>query len=57
MFELAIEDENLKPYLKMFTNAQREIVQDPSKYVGIASQKAIKVIGFWENQLKGSGLW
>lgn len=57
MLELAIEDENLKPYLKRFTNAQREIVQDPSKYVGIASQKAIKVIGFWENQLKGSGLW
>ncbi len=50
--ELAKEDKNLQPCLKKLTASQKEIILNPSKYVGIASQKTEKVVSFWKNRIK-----
>jgi len=55
--ELALTDEGLQPYLKKITSTQREIVSDPSKYVGIAAEKTEKVIMLWKEKLKRANLW
>jgi len=55
--ELALTDESLQPYLKKFTSAQREVLSDPSKYVGIAAEKTKKLITLWEERLKRADLW
>lgn len=49
--EIVIEDGNLKPYLERFTGSQREIISDPSKYIGIASRKTEEIVRLWEEQL------
>ena len=53
---MAMEEESLKPYLEKFTDSQKEIVSSPSKYTGIASKKAERVIEFWQRKLKEIGL-
>lgn len=52
LMELVEKDEELKPYLERFTQKQLERIYDPSKYIGIAPQKAEKVANFWEEKLK-----
>ena len=54
---MAMEEESLKPYLEKFTDSQKEIVSSPSKYTGIASKKAERVIEFWQRKLKEIGLF
>ena len=49
--ELIDEDETLKPYLDKFTEPQRELIREPSKYTGIAAEKAEKVVRFWDEKL------
>ncbi len=50
--EIVLKDRNLKPYLKKFTPKQMEIIKDPSKYIGIAAEKAEKVAEEWSRNLK-----
>ena len=57
LYDLVMEDENLKPYLEKFTDLQREIILTPSKYTGIASKKTEKIIDSWEILLREEGLW
>jgi len=52
--EIVIEDENLKPYLENFTGSQREIISDPSKYIGIASRKTEEIVKLWEEQFRAN---
>jgi len=54
--DLAMNDPNLKPYLEKFTPNQKEALLNPSKYLGIASQKAEKVAIAWEQRLKETKL-
>lgn len=54
--EIVVNDKSLKPYLKKFTKEQLSIIYDPSKYVGIASKKAGKIVNLWERRLKKAGL-
>jgi len=55
--EVALTDKELQSYVKKFTAAQMEIISDPSKYVGIASEKTEKIITLWEGRLKEANLW
>lgn len=50
--KLVLEDKSLQPYLKRFTPKQMEIINDPSKYVGIAASKAEKIANIWEERMK-----
>ena len=53
--DLLEADEELRPYLEQFTEAQRELLRDPSKYTGIAAAKAQQVCTEWEQRLGLAG--
>jgi adenylosuccinate lyase len=50
--ELIFEDEEIREYLNKFTEKQIEIISDPKKYIGIASQKVEKICSYWEEKIK-----
>ncbi|MBL7206797.1 MAG: adenylosuccinate lyase [Candidatus Aenigmarchaeota archaeon] len=50
--ELLNEDPDMKQFLDKFTDKQKEIINSPEKYIGIASEKTVKVCNFWEKELK-----
>ncbi|MDI6703861.1 MAG: adenylosuccinate lyase [bacterium] len=50
--EIVMEEEALKPYLEKFTDLQKGIILDPSRYIGIAPKKVKKIIDLWEERLK-----
>jgi len=49
--ELAFDSGELKPYIEKFTPKQREILENPEKYIGISSQKTDNVCSFWQEKL------
>ena len=53
---LALQDEELKPYVDSFTPTQKAVLQDPAKYLGIAITKTERVVHSWENRLRDIGL-
>ena len=55
LVETVYNDPEAAPYVARFTGRQREILDDPSKYTGIASQKALKVADAWEKRLNDLG--
>ena len=55
--EMVAADPSLKPFLDQFTPQQRQIISDPTKYLGVASKKAQEVADVWEVNLKAAGLW
>lgn len=55
--EIIQTERELQPYLKKFTQLQREILSNPSKYVGIAAEKTEKIVALWEGRLKKAALW
>jgi len=54
--ELVLQDQSLSPYLSRFTARQVELVRNPSKYLGIASEKAEKIASKWQQRLRDAGL-
>jgi adenylosuccinate lyase len=54
--EIVLNDQSLQSYLQKFTPKQLDIILDPSKYLGIASQKAEKIATLWEQKLKEARL-
>jgi adenylosuccinate lyase len=46
------EDESLIPYIKKLNKYQREILEEPSKYIGVAAKKVEEVTKAWEERLK-----
>lgn len=54
--DIVLNDPNLQPYLRQFTKRQMEIISDPTKYIGIASEKAEKIANLWEERLKAANL-
>jgi len=53
--ELALSDNELKPYFEKMTINQRRIISDPSLYTGIADQQARKVAISWAKKLNIKG--
>jgi len=45
------KSEELKPYWEKLTDKQMELLFNPEKYIGIASQKAEKVVEYWSEKL------
>jgi adenylosuccinate lyase len=54
--DVVFEDKEIEPYINKFTKNQIDALRDPVNYVGIASQKAVKVADYWETRLKDEGL-
>jgi len=54
--EMVRSDPSLRPYLSRFTPRQMEIVEDPSKYIGLASRKAEMIAAVWEQRLREADL-
>lgn len=51
LLALIDEDEALRPYLKLFTEEQRSVLENPGTYVGVARKKAIQVAGEWREAM------
>ena len=49
--ELLFKDPEVKPILDKLTEKQKEILDNPEKYTGIASEKTENVCDFWEKEL------
>jgi adenylosuccinate lyase len=52
MTGLLKNEKSLQQYLKKFSKKQLEIINNPEKYTGIASEKTQSVCNFWKKQLK-----
>ena len=50
--ELLKNDKTLQQYLKKFNKKQLEIINNPEKYTGIASQKTEKICRYWQKELR-----
>ncbi len=51
LYDLIQNDNALQLYLTRFTSDQKDILSNPSNYVGIASKKTEKIATLWENRL------
>lgn len=51
MKDLVFEDEEIGLYLNKFAKEHVQVILDPKKYIGIASQKVIKVCDYWREIL------
>ena len=50
--EVLVEDTELEEYLKKMNPHQREILSNPSLYIGISSQKANKIADRWKKEFE-----
>lgn len=50
--DVLFNDAVAQPYLKKMTKQQLELLKNPERYTGIAAEKAEKVCGYWEKELK-----
>jgi len=51
VIDLAKKDSSLKQYFSRFTEKQKDILNNPEKYTGIASRKTSKVCSEWRKKL------
>ncbi|MES2134766.1 MAG: lyase family protein [Patescibacteria group bacterium] len=49
--EIVMNDSEMKPYLAKMSDTQKNIIQDPSSYTGIAEKKALAVAERWHKKL------
>ncbi len=49
--ELVPRDEELRPYWERLTEAQRDVLSHPERYVGIAPAKTLAVCDEWAKRL------
>lgn len=56
LYDVVMEDEDIKLYLEKFTPSQIEVISNPSKYTGIASKKAEEVVEDWQRRFRELGL-
>lgn len=48
---IVLKDKSLQPYLKRFTQRQMAIIRDPSRYIGVAAEKAEKIADTWDKRI------
>jgi adenylosuccinate lyase len=52
LYEVAARDSDLTDYFNQFTDAEKQILQEPEKYyTGLATQKALAVHDYWQDKL------
>jgi adenylosuccinate lyase len=49
--DLIQKSDELKPYWEKLTDKQVELLINPEKYTGIASEKVVKVVDYWSSKL------
>ncbi|HLC65379.1 MAG TPA: lyase family protein [Candidatus Nanoarchaeia archaeon] len=52
MHELLRQDSNIRPYLKRFSKQHIELLNDPTKYTGIAASKTEEICVYWKRKLR-----
>lgn len=52
LIEIILNNPELQPYLQQFTPKQLEIISNPSKYLGIAPEKAEEIAELWSKRLE-----
>ena len=52
LYDIIKEDISIKPYLEKLTPFQKEILSNPSKYIGISPKKTEKIVNLWKEKLK-----
>ena len=52
LVQLVKKDKSIKQYLKKFNKKQLEILNNPEKYIGIASKKTEMICEFWKRELR-----
>ena len=52
LVQLVKKDKSIKQYLKKFNKKQLEILNNPEKYIGIASKKTEMICEFWKRKLR-----
>ena len=50
--ELALEKEELEPYVEQFNAKQKKLLTNPEKYIGIAEEKTEKIVEKYANELE-----
>ena len=51
IFEIAKAKKELKPFFEKFSGKQKEILENPEKYVGLAEKKTEQICGHWKKEL------
>jgi adenylosuccinate lyase len=54
--QLIREDRTLDPYLRNLTPEQRQVLEDPSEYLGATQQRTVAVCDDWEMRLERPGI-
>ena len=52
LIELVKKDKTIQAYFKKFNKKQIEVLENPEKYVGIASKKTEIICDYWKKELK-----
>ena len=52
LIELVKKDKTIQAYFKKFNKKQIEILENPEKYTGIASEKTEITCDYWKKELK-----
>jgi hypothetical protein len=51
VFECALEDEEVAPYLEKLTAEQEAVLRDPTLYTGVSELKTRELCDYWETTL------
>ena len=51
LLDIVSQDAGLKDYVKKFSTSQFQVISDPKKYLGIASEKTVKICKFWQEKI------
>lgn len=51
--EIISQNKGLKDYVKRFSPNQLKIISNPKKYLGIASEKTVKICNYWKAVING----
>ena len=52
LMEIVEGKRSMRKYLRQFTQEQKAILSDPSKYLGVAQQKTLNVADHWEAEMR-----
>ncbi len=52
LMDLVLADEEITPFIEKLGKQQKEILQNPEKYTGIAEKKTLEVCKYWKAQFR-----
>ncbi|MFH1586337.1 MAG: lyase family protein [Candidatus Diapherotrites archaeon] len=52
VYDLAMKDKKLLKFLRQFTKDEKELIQNPERYIGLSVRKTEQVCSYWKKELK-----